>query len=135
MSELDGVHLVVYPARDLAAGIAAWTAVLGREPVYQNADYAAYADGTAGGVEIGLTRLPWAEHPLVFFRVEDIEKAHSGLVASGATALAQDSEGVLHPAAATPSAGIVDVPGRRLAVLRAADGNLVGIAQNVPVSW
>jgi hypothetical protein len=29
----------------------------------------------------------------------------------------------------TPAAGIVNVPGRRLAVLQAADGNLVGMAR------
>ncbi|MFB7615417.1 VOC family protein [Kitasatospora sp. NPDC056181] len=132
MSELDGVHLVVYPARDLGAGIEAWTAVLGRGPVFQNADYATFADG---GVEIGLSRLPWVDHPLVFFKVDDVEKAHGALVASGATALVQDAEGVLHSGEGTPASGIVDVPGRRLAVLKAADGNLVGIAQDVPVSW
>ena len=92
MSGLNGVHLVVYPARDLAAGIAAWTAVLGREPVYQNADYATFADG---GVEIGLSRLPWVDYPLVFFKAEDVEKAHGALVASGATAMVQDADGVL----------------------------------------
>ncbi|MYW03872.1 VOC family protein [Streptomyces sp. SID3343] len=132
MSGLNGVHLVVYPARDLEAGIAAWSATLGREPAYRNADYATFTDG---GVEIGLSRLPWVDHPLVFFKVDDVEKAHGALVASGATALVQDGEGVLHPGDGAASSGIVDVPGRRLAVLKAADGNLVGIAQDVPVSW
>lgn len=132
MSGLNGVHLVVYSTRDLAAGIAARTAALGREPMYQNVDYAAFADG---GVEIGLSRLPWVDHPLVFFKVDDVEKAHGALVASGATVLVQDDEGVLHSGDGTASAGIVEVPGRRLAVLKASDGNLVGIAQDVPESW
>ncbi|ATY09109.1 glyoxalase/bleomycin resistance/dioxygenase family protein [Amycolatopsis sp. AA4] len=131
MSGLSGVHMVVYPARDLAAGIAVWTAALGRGPVYQNDDYATFSDG---GVEIGLSRLPWVDHPLVFFKVEDVENAHRALIADGATALAQDAAGVLHPSDGGAT-GIVDVPGRRLAVLKAADGNLIGIAQDVPTSW
>ncbi|MEV6913292.1 hypothetical protein [Amycolatopsis sp. NPDC051071] len=100
--------------------------------MYQSADYATFADG---GVEIGLSRLPWADYPLVFFKVDDVEKAHGELVASGATVLVQDAEGVLHPGDGTASAGIVNAPGRRLAVVKAADGNLVGIAQDVSVSW
>ncbi|MEV6977671.1 VOC family protein [Kitasatospora sp. NPDC093806] len=132
MSELDGVRLVVYPARDLDAGIAAWTAALGREPLYRNADFAAFG---SGGAEIGLTRLPWADHPLVFFAVADIEKAHGELTASGATALVQDADGVLTDGDGSPLAGITDVPGRRLAVLRGTDGNLIGLAQDLPVSW
>jgi hypothetical protein len=133
MSKLNSVGPVVYPARDLQAGIAAWTAVLGSGPVFQSADYATFTDGA---VEIGLSRLPWVDHPLVFFKVDDIEKTHAELVGSGATALIQDAEGVLHAGDGTgDGTGIVDVPGRRLAAVKAADGNLVGIAQDVPVSW
>ncbi|MFD0696547.1 hypothetical protein ACFQZT_21030 [Paenibacillus sp. GCM10027628] len=34
-----------------------------------------------------------------------------------------------------PKTGIVEVPGRRLAVLKAADGNLIGILQDLPMTW
>ena len=34
-----------------------------------------------------------------------------------------------------PATGIVDVPGGRLAVVRAADGNLLGLNQAVAMEW
>jgi len=34
-----------------------------------------------------------------------------------------------------PATGIVDVPGGRLAVVRAADGNLLGLNQAVAMDW
>lgn len=34
-----------------------------------------------------------------------------------------------------PTTGIVNVPGRRLAVLKLADGTLLGLAQDMPVAW
>jgi hypothetical protein len=60
---------------------------------------------------------------------------HGALVASGATALVQVDDGLLAAGDGSARAGITEVPGRRLAVLEAADVNLVGIAQDVAVSW
>lgn len=138
MTHLKGFGNVVFPARDLAAGIAAWTTVLGRPPTYQGDDFAAFS---GGGVEIGLTALPWVDHPLVFWKVDDIEEAHRALVAAGVTAMVEVADGSLAELGAAavangdPATGIVDVPGARLAVLKAADHSLVGISQDVPAAW
>jgi catechol 2,3-dioxygenase-like lactoylglutathione lyase family enzyme len=138
MSNLNGVRAVIFPARDLQASIAAWTAVLGKAPAYQNPDFATFFDSS---VEIGLSRLPWVDHPLVFWKVEDIEQAHRALLAAGARAMVEVAGGSMAEFGTAevtngdPTTGIVDVPGRRLAVLKAADGNLVGIMQDLPVAW
>jgi hypothetical protein len=71
----------------------------------------------------------------VFWRVEDVEQAHRTLVARGATPLGEIADGSLAELGTAdvtngdPATGIVDVPGGRLAVLRAEDGNLVGLTQ------
>jgi catechol 2,3-dioxygenase-like lactoylglutathione lyase family enzyme len=133
MGDLKGFANVVFPARDLEAGIAAWTAVLGEEPAFKGPDFAVF---TGGGVEIGLTAAPWADHPLVFWKVDDIEATHRALVSAGVTPLGEVADGSLAELGTAevtngdPDTGIVDVPGGRLAVLRAADGNLVGLNQD-----
>ena len=135
MGDLKGFANVVFPARDLEAGVAAWSAVLGEGPAFQGPDFAVF---TGSGVELGLTAAPWVDHPLVFWTVDDIEVTHRNLVAAGATALGEVADGSLaelgtaEVANGDPATGIVDVPGGRLAVLRAADGNLVGLNQEVP---
>ena len=73
MSEVKGFANVVFPARDLDAGVTAWTAMLGREPAFVGEDFAVFS---GDGVEVGLTALPWVDHPLVFWRVDDIEASH-----------------------------------------------------------
>ncbi|MGH3039638.1 MAG: VOC family protein [Gaiellaceae bacterium] len=137
MSDLKGFANVVFPARDLDAGIAAWSAVLGEEPAFQGPDFAVF---TGGGVELGLTAAPWVEHPLVFWKVDDIEETHRALVSAGATPMGGIADGSLAELGTAevtngdPVTGIVDVPGGRLAVLKAADGNLVGLNQTVPTA-
>lgn len=127
-----GFANVVLPARDLDRSVSAWTAILGQEPAFVGDDFAAFV---GGGVEIGLTSLPWVDHPLVFWRVEDVEAAHRALVSRGATPLGEIADGSLAELGTAdvtngdPATGIVDVPGGRLAVLRAEDGNLVGLTQ------
>jgi catechol 2,3-dioxygenase-like lactoylglutathione lyase family enzyme len=138
MSNVQGVRAVIFSARDIEASIAAWTNVLGKAPGYQTPDFAAFFDG---GIEIGLSRLPWVDHPLVFWKVEDIEETHRTLIATGARAMGEAAGGSmaeLGTVAVTngdPTTGIVDVPGRRLAILKAADDNLVGIMQDLPTAW
>ncbi len=133
MGELKGFANVVFPARDLEAGVAAWTAMLGQGPAFVGDDFAAF---TGDGVEIGLTALPWVDHPLVFWKVDDIEEAHRALVTRGATALGEVADGSLADIGTAEitngdaATGIVDVPGGRLAVLRAPDGNLIGLTQD-----
>ena len=50
MSEIKGFANVVFPARDLEAGVSAWTAMLGREPAFVGDDFAAFS---GAGVEVG----------------------------------------------------------------------------------
>lgn len=129
---LKGFANVVLPARDLALGIAAWSAVLDESPVFVSDDFAVFS---GNGGEIGLSSLPWVDHPLVFWRVEDVAEAHRTLVARGARALGEIADGSLAEIGVAkvtngdPATGIVDVPGGRLAVLQAADGNLVGLTE------
>lgn len=141
MTRLTGFGNVVLPARDLPASIAAWAALLGQQPAFQSDDFAAFS---GDGVEIGLTAAPWVDHPLVFWAVDDIERTHRTLVAAGATAMTEIADGSLAEIGTVeaamgdnidPATGIVDMPGARLAVLKAADGNLVGITQEVPMDW
>ena len=132
MGELKGFANVVFPARDLEAGVEAWTAMLGQEPAFVGDDFAAFS---GGGVEVALTALPWVDYPLVFWKVEDVEDAHRALVARGATPLGEIADGSLAELGTAevtngdPATGIVDVPDGRLAVLRATDGNLIGLTQ------
>lgn len=131
---LNGFANVVFPARDLDRAVAAWTQMLGTEPAFVGDDFAAFS---GNGVEIGLTTRPWVEHPLVFWNVDDIESAHDVLVARGATPLGEIADGSLAEIGTAEvtngdaSTGIVDVPGGRLAVVRARDGTLVGLTQPV----
>jgi catechol 2,3-dioxygenase-like lactoylglutathione lyase family enzyme len=138
-SVLSGISSVVYPARDLEHGIATWTAMLGHGPVFQSDDYAGF-DG--GGTDIGLTKLPWVDHPLVFWKVGDIDAAHQALVAAGATTMVQVADGSLAELGTAepvdgvdPVTGVVDVPGGLLTVVKAADGSLIGLSQVVPGEW
>src|SRR5688572_14608139 len=88
---LSGFAGVVFPARDLPAAVTAWSALLGHAP-FVGEDFAAF---TGNGVEIGLSSRPWVDHPLVFWRVDDIEQAHSTLVERGARALGEIADGSL----------------------------------------
>ena len=138
MSYLKGIHMIIFPARDLQASITAWTQVLGNAPAYLAPDFAAFFDGAH---EVGLSRLPWVDYPLVFWKVDDIEEAHRALVAAGARPMGEIAGGSMAEIGTAPvthgnpTTGIVDIPGRRLAVVKAADGNLIGILQELPKAW
>jgi catechol 2,3-dioxygenase-like lactoylglutathione lyase family enzyme len=138
MMDIKGFANVVLPARDLETSIAAWSALLQQPPAFQGDDFAVFM---GNGAEVGLTSKPWVDHPLVFWKVDDIEAAHRTLLAAGATALGEIADGSLAELGTStvtngdPATGIVDVPGGRLAVVRAADGNLLGLNQEVAVDW
>ena len=112
--------------------MSAWSAVLGHEPAFVGDDFAVF---TGNGVDIGLSSRPWVNYPLVFWRVDDIDEAHQTLLGRGARALGEVADGSLAAlgtaavANGDPSTGIVDVPGGRLAVLEAPDGNLIGLTE------
>jgi hypothetical protein len=141
------IATVVFPARDLAAGVAAWSTVFGSGPAFSSdgaekepgsADFAVFK---AGDTEIGLTSLPWVDEPLVFLRTEDLEQTRSELLAAGATPLAEIADGTLAELGTAPvtngdpATGIVDVSGARLAAVRLANGNRLGLRQAAPGGW
>ncbi len=90
-------------------------------------------------IEIGLTSLPWVDEPLVFLDTGDIEQARQELIDAGATGLGEVADGSLAELGSAPitngsaETGVVDVPGARLAVVRLANGNLLGLRQSMPV--
>lgn len=134
MARLKGFANVVYPTKDLAASVAAWRAVLDQDPAFTGDDFAVF---TGQGAEVGLSSAPWVDHPLVFWKVEDIEEAHRQLVAAGARPMVEVADGSLAELGTAevtngdPDTGIVEMPGGKLAVLKAADGNLVAINQEL----
>jgi len=134
--DINGIATIVYPARDLAAGITAWSAVTGSEPLFATPDYAAFR---FAGSEIGLTRLPWVDFPLLMLDVADIDAARASLLAAGCTPMAEIEGGGLAELGTAPvtngnpDTGIVDMNGARLAVVKVADGHVLGLRQ--AVAW
>jgi hypothetical protein len=134
MSYLRGIRSVIVPTRDLQASISAWTHMLGNAPAYQTPDFAVFPND-ANGVEVGLSAAPLVDHPLVYWKVDDIEESHLALVASGAKAMGVIADGSVAELGAAPvtngdpTTGILDVPGRRIAALQLADGSLIAILQ------
>lgn len=138
MAYITKIRSIVYPARDLKTSIAAWSNVLG-DPVFQNDNFASFA--AQDGIDIGLSSMSWVKHPHVFFKVDDIEKAHVDMVEAGAIALGEVEGGTLNEIGKQPitngdsKTGIVSVPGRKMANFKLADGSVFGLVQDVPVQW
>jgi hypothetical protein len=132
------IATVVFPARDLAAGIAAWRSVFGGDPAWTGDDFAAFR---SGGLEIGLTAAQWIGEPLVMLATDDIERERHRLIGAGATGLGEVADGSLAPLGTAPVTngdpvtGIVDAPGARLAVVRLADGSHLGLRQAQEMRW
>ena len=141
------IAAVVFPAREFEAGVNAWTSVFGSGPAFSSsgqqtapgeADFAVFK---TPDIEIGLTSLPWVDEPLVFLDTGDIEQARQELIDAGATGLGEVADGSLAELGSAPitngsaETGVVEVPGARLAVVRLANGNLLGLRQSMPVDW
>ena len=141
------IAAVVFPAREFEAGVNAWTSVFGSGPAFSSsgqqtapgeADFAVFK---TPDIEIGLTSLPWVDEPLVFLDTGDIEQARQELIDAGATGLGEVADGSLAELGSAPitngsaETGVVEVPGARLAVVRLANGNLLGLRQSMPVAW
>ena len=141
------IATVVFPAREFESGVKAWTSVFGAGPAFSSsgqqtppgeADFAVFK---TPDIEIALTSLPWVDGPLVFLDADDIEQTRQALIDSGATGLGEVADGSLAELGSapitngSPETGIVDVPGARLAVVRLADGNLLGLRQSVAGAW
>jgi catechol 2,3-dioxygenase-like lactoylglutathione lyase family enzyme len=80
-----GLRTVVYPAPDLAASKAFWTATLGVEPYFDQPFYVGY---NPGGYELGLNpNGDPASGPRTYWGVRDIAAAAEHVIAVGAVAL------------------------------------------------
>jgi predicted enzyme related to lactoylglutathione lyase len=111
----QGIQLIVYPVKDLAAAKRLFGTFLGVDP-YADAPY--YVGYRMGEQEIGLDPNAHAKGitgPLGYVEVDDIRAALKHLI---------DAGGQTHQ-------DVSDVGGGKLiATVRDADGNLLGLVQN-----
>ena len=112
-TSLLGLRTVIYPAPDLEASKAWWTAFLGTLPDFDEPFYVGF---NPGGYELGL--LPVAEPhdgALVYWGVTDVNAAVANAIELGAAE---------HAPASDVGDGIVT------ATVRSPDGAIVGFIQN-----
>jgi len=112
-TSLHGLRTVIYPAPDLGAAKAWWTALLGRAPYFDQPFYVGF---NVGGYELGL--LPDAsasDGALVYWGVPDV---------AAAVAAAIDAGAVQHTPASDVGDGIVT------ATVRTPDGSILGFIFN-----
>lgn len=110
---LLGLRTVIYPAPDLAAATAWWTAQLGFGPYFEQPFYVGFE---VGGYELGL--LPDgnpSDGALVYWGVPSVADAMAALLAAGATE---------HTPATEVGDGIVT------ATVRQSDGVIIGLIYN-----
>ena len=108
----EGIKTVIYPASDLARAKAAFSAVLGAGP---DMDEPYYVQFNVGDQAIGLDPHGHKSGAVVYFHVADIKAALQALLDTGA----QVNEDVREVGG-----------GRRIASVKDADGNLIGILQD-----
>ncbi len=105
-----GLRTVIYPAPDLAAAKAWYTALLGVEPYFDEPFYVGFE---VGGYELGLN--PDNDVAETYWGVADIEAAHAALLAAGAVARSP----------------VTDVgEGIRVATVLETSGAVLGIIEN-----
>lgn len=110
---LLGLRTAIYPAPDLEAAKAWWTARLGVAPYFDQPFYVGYS---VAGYELGL--LPDADPAagvLTYWGVDDVASAVADLFAAGATEHA-------------PVSDVGD--GITTATVRTPDGNVLGLISN-----
>lgn len=108
-----GLRTVIYPAPDLAASKAWFTALLGREPYFDEPFYVGYE---VGGYELGLNpATPVADGAVTYWGVPDADVALARLLGTGAQE---------HSPVTAVGEGI------RLATVRAVGGGLLGVIEN-----
>ena len=81
-----GLRTALYPAPDLAKGKAFYTAVLGKEPYFDQPFYVGYS---VGGFELGLVpdATPGADGNCSYWGVADCAVEHARIIALGAKPL------------------------------------------------
>jgi catechol 2,3-dioxygenase-like lactoylglutathione lyase family enzyme len=109
----QGLRSVIYPSPDLAAVKAWYTALLGQEPYFDQPFYVGF---NVGGYELGLDPDgDVALGPIAYWGVANADDAYATLLARGAA----------------EHAAVHDVgDGIRMATLRDAGGNVLGIIEN-----
>jgi predicted enzyme related to lactoylglutathione lyase len=106
--QLRGLRTAIYPAPDLAAAKAFWTATLGSEPYFDQPFYVGYA---VAGFELGL--LPDAdpaEGVLTYWGVDDVAAAITEAIAGGASAHTPATEvgdGIVTGSVRTPDGAVL----------------------------
>ncbi len=106
--ELHGLRTVIYPAPDLSAATAWWTAFLGFGPYFEEPFYVGFS---VGGYELGL--LPTAsgaEGALTYWGVDDVAAAVAHALAAGATVHvppAEVGDDIVTATVTTPDGAIV----------------------------
>src|SRR3954451_10059339 len=110
----QGIKTIIYPVTDLAAAKTVYGRLAGVEPYADEAYYVGYK---VGGQDIGLDPNGHREAgvgPISYWHVDDIEKSLDALVAAGAETVR----------------AVVDVGGgKRTAIAKDADGNVIGLLQ------
>jgi predicted enzyme related to lactoylglutathione lyase len=108
----QGAKTIIYPVSDIAKSKALFTALLGVEPYIDQPYYVGYM---VEGQNIGLDPNGHRHGVTAYYDVADIQKTLQALLDNGATSL-QD---------------VKDVGGgKRTAIVKDAEGNIIGIAQN-----
>lgn len=111
----SGINTVIYPVNDLDQAKAIFTALLGAEPTSDSPYYVGFK---VDGQDIGLDPNGHAqgmEGPVAYVQVGDIEASVKALAGAGAEELRP----------------ITDVGGgRRIAIMKDADGNAIGLQED-----
>ena len=133
MLNLKTIRTVVYPASDLKASTDAWSKVLG-DPVYKNKDFVTFLN--EDGIDIRLSRLPWADCPITFWEVDNIKASYDEMLQNGAIAMSETQDGKLEETTkqstnnTDANVGIISKPGRKLAIFKLSDESLIGLLQD-----
>ncbi|MFK4227377.1 VOC family protein [Streptomyces sp. NPDC019890] len=110
----EGIKTVIYPVRDLAKAKALFAELLGVEPIMDEAYYVGYR---VGGQDVGLDPHGHSKGmtgPVGYWHVDDIRASVKALIDAGAE---EQQE-------------VQDVGGGKLtAVVKDADGNIIGLLQ------
>ncbi len=108
----NGVKTVIYPVKDIAKAKSLFTALLGKQPY---ADQPYYVGYKVGDQDIGLDPNGHKHGMTPYFQVDDIKQSLQALLNAGATTIED----------------IKDVGGGKLiAVVKDAEGNIIGLSQN-----
>ena len=110
----SGLKTIIYPVKDLAAAKAVYGALLGEEPVM---DEAYYVQFNVAGQEIGLDPNGHGKGmtgPTPYWHVEDIKATIEAVLAAGGS----------------EQQAVTDYGGRLTATVADADGNPIGLIQN-----